>query len=203
MNFALSPKQWLQTWYRHRVTRSPAVYLVGETLSRLKSNLVPHPLILLASGHAELSLPDGSTVHIEERIKRLFMAHIVTCPFHYQGKTPSTQVFDIKVRHTGWLKRTGVRFMTTSHHEETQALIARLTGDAQLTSLLMCLDFRHCHLAVANQQWDLVVEHFSASDVVCRIPPLRRYLPLLATQRKALLMTILLFRQHLLHQPSE
>ncbi|HHW1844387.1 TPA: DUF3156 family protein, partial [Pseudomonas aeruginosa] len=60
-------------------------------------------------------------------------------------------------------------------------------GDRALLEQLMPLDFRSLRLCRDDRGWTVSLEHLGACEVVNRFPAYRRYIPLVAEQRLALL----------------
>ncbi|NDM57584.1 DUF3156 family protein, partial [Klebsiella pneumoniae] len=60
-------------------------------------------------------------------------------------------------------------------------------GDRVLLEQLMPLDFRSLRLCRDDRGWTVSLEHLGACEVVNRFPAYRRYIPLVAEQRLALL----------------
>ncbi|WP_315708366.1 DUF3156 family protein [Brenneria uluponensis] len=194
MNFAPFREYWAGICGADRL---PAGYLAGATLRRLQDNLAPHQMEPSPPANLQLTLPDGGFVHIREQVQRLFMAHIVSCPFSSSGTIPLDGAFMLTVMHTGMVRRNAVRFQTKSAAAEAHMLATSLQEDKRLMDLLLGLDFRRCEISVAERRWTLSIEHFAASEVIGRLPAGRRYLKLTPAQRKKLLMAIMLFRRHL------
>lgn len=61
-----------------------------------------------------------------------------------------------------------------------KALEARL---AEVQTVLMPLDFKRLAIDCNDGQWRVTLEHMGASEVVNRMPALRRYIPLTTEQR--------------------
>lgn len=196
MNCALFPK--FSRYARlSGMGRLPAGYHPGATLQHVQRNFEPHLVTWRDATHAQLHLPDSCEINMEERVQRLFMAHIVTCPFHCYGPLSSNDNFSIEIKHTGLIRRSGVCFKTSSPLAIAHQWVNHLRQNVPLMALLLTIDFRRCQLTAVNQRWTFTLEHFAASDVVSRLPPSRRYLPLLSAQRKALLMSMMLMRKQL------
>lgn len=66
-------------------------------------------------------------------------------------------------------------------------LIERIQHDAALNAALLPLDFKRCMLTRNEAGWQVEIEHFGASEVVNRLPSMRRYIRLTPEQRQALL----------------
>ncbi len=157
----------------------PAGYLPGVLLSRLRHDMgtlecEPRSdgLVLFRAGDIEFLA--------QERVEPHFLMHEVSTQFifHVPGSAPGDR--HLQIRHRGSWKRTGIECIPPD---------ARLEADASLTEALLPLDFTHCELAQDAQGWQCRLTHFGASEVVYRMPPLRRYVRLSAGQRDALLAT--------------
>lgn len=66
-------------------------------------------------------------------------------------------------------------------------LLQRLCRDRRLLEVLLPLDFKRLELCRDERGWQVTLEHFGASEVVNRLPGMRRYIRLNTEQREALL----------------
>ncbi len=101
----------------------------------------------------------------------------------------------ILVRHTGTLRRDGLAYLPAPRMAATcEPLRLRLQADERLSAALMPLDFTQCRIVAQRHAMELRLRHFAASEVVGQLPRFRRYVPLHAAQRDALLATFRAFR---------
>ncbi|HHK0124959.1 TPA: DUF3156 family protein [Pseudomonas aeruginosa] len=79
--------------------------------------------------------------------------------------------------------------MQGAQRERARAVAGGLAGggDRALLEQLMPLDFRSLRLCRDDRGWTVSLEHLGACEVVNRFPAYRRYIPLVAEQRLALL----------------
>ncbi len=169
---------WLE---RQTGPRTPAGYRPGATLARLRHNLGLTDLQSVASFTYR---EDGPRIEVRERTESHLLMHLVMCEFilcvpaHGQGRLRA------ELHHTGALRRSGV---ACRRRGGDQAMFERL--DARLAAvhaILMPLDFKRLTIDCQDGQWQVTLEHMGASEVVNRMPALRRYIPLDAEQRKHL-----------------
>lgn len=69
-------------------------------------------------------------------------------------------------------------------------LINFLNSFATLRQTLAELDYRRFYLHLEKGRWSCEIEPLGASEVVCHLPPVRRYLRLLPQQRMLLLSVL-------------
>ncbi|AHG21068.1 hypothetical protein Z042_16775 [Chania multitudinisentens RB-25] len=175
--------------------RDPPGYQPGATLNRLVNNLHPYACERLAASQLRLTLPQGPVIEVCEQVQSLFLAHIVTHRFRLQGRTACAEPLVLRVMAGGWLRRRGVIYRTNARHDGAQRLLAALHRYPQIGATLAQLDFRRATLALNEGNWTLDIEHFAASEVVSRLPAGRRYLRLVAEQRRLLLSSFLMINQ--------
>lgn len=175
--------------------RDPPGYRPGTTLDRLTNNLRPYACERLAPCQLRFSLPQGPVIEVAEQVQSLFLAHIVTHRFRLQGRTRFTEPLVLNIVTGGWLRRNGVLYRSKARHDGARQLIAALQKYPQIGQTLEQLDFRRATLTIKEGSWQLDIEHFAASEVVCRVPASRRYLRLEAEQRRLLLSSFLMIGQ--------
>jgi len=156
-------------------------------LTALARDLAGWPLSQQNDGF-QLQLDAKQQVMIGLRTRRLFMASIISSHFSCRGEAPLTTPCRIEVHQPGWLRRRPVRFR--SRQPAGQMLAAWLNGFPQLRQTLAELDYRALSLTIDQHGWCCVIEPWAASEVICRMPPLRRYLRLEQTQRVLLLSSL-------------
>jgi hypothetical protein len=159
----------------------------GTLLSRLHADLPGFECRRIDAAAAEFSCADrGLTFRVDEVVESHFLMHVVVAQFTFAIPTTLGGTARIRVSHTGALVRRGVEFIGAA---ENQAVVSSLRTDATLIAALMPLDFTHCEIVRDCAGWRVRLQHFGASEVVGRVPMLRRYVPLAAAQRDALLAT--------------
>ncbi|MDI4702277.1 DUF3156 family protein, partial [Salmonella enterica subsp. enterica serovar Cerro] len=79
--------------------------------------------------------------------------------------------------------------------KSTAGLISYLNRFPNLQQALSELDYRRFTLVLHHKEWYCGIELWAASEVVCKMPPLRRYLRLERHQRVLLLSVINMINQ--------
>lgn len=79
--------------------------------------------------------------------------------------------------------------------KSTAGLINYLNRFPNLQQALSELDYRRFTLVLHHKEWYCSIELWAASEVVCKMPPLRRYLRLERHQRVLLLSVINMINQ--------
>ncbi|MCE0914239.1 DUF3156 family protein [Pseudomonas sp. NMI760_13] len=170
------------SWLEHLTgPRAPAGYRPGATLQRVGRNL---GLTDLQSATSFTYREDGPRIEVRERTESHLLMHLVMCEFILRVPARDQGRLRAELHHTGALRRSGV---TCRRRGGDQALFERL--DARLAAvhaILMPLDFKRLAIDCQDGLWQVTLEHMGASEVVNRMPALRRYIPLDAEQRKHL-----------------
>ncbi|WP_323869946.1 DUF3156 family protein [Xenorhabdus szentirmaii] len=180
-------------WQKISQQRLPAGYQAGMTLNRLEHDLRPYPCERPGIGELLVKPDEQLTILVSERVKTLFMAFIVYTRFSVSGTISQSYHADIQVRTGGILRKKQVRFI--SKQEDGFAVIEQLEQYPIIRKTLEELDFRFFNLTIREGKWCCEIEHFAASEMVCRLPMTRRYLRLIEEQRYRLLSAL-----HLMHQ---
>ncbi|MEE1888661.1 DUF3156 family protein [Pseudomonas carassii] len=158
--------------------RAPAGYRPGATLARLRQNLG------LADVRSFTYREDGPAIEVRERTESHLLMHLVMCEFILRVPACGQGTLRTEVHHTGALRRTGVACRLRGGDRALfEALEIRF---AALHAILMPLDFKRLTIDCQDGQWQVTLEHMGASEVVNRMPALRRYIPLDVEQRKHL-----------------
>ncbi|EHK72937.1 hypothetical protein PPL19_01800 [Pseudomonas psychrotolerans L19] len=180
------PSEMLQIW------QQPAGYRPGATLASVVRDLPGLRVTELAIDHLQVGQEGrGWTFEIQERPQALFLMHLVTCRFQWQRPTHVVAPLRIRLRHSGWWRRTGLAFRILEGRDPArEQWCAELVRDAALIEALQVLAFRHLELERRGGQWRLVLEPYAASEVVSRFPAYRRYLRLLPDQAQAALQVL-------------
>lgn len=157
---------------------APKGYLPGATLRRALPELRG---VLLDSGVSgsicALQTPDD-TLHcqVRERVEEQFLMHVVSLEFFMQLPGPAVEG-SFEIRNTGWVTRTGITCATPRNRRGALAGITeKLKGDRELKEALMQLVFKRCEITGSAAGWLVRLETFGLSEVVNRVPPLRRYI---------------------------
>ncbi len=172
--------------------KQPAGYRPGATLARLVRDLPGLQVTELADDHLQVGqLGQNWTFEIQERPQALFLMHLVTCRFQWQRPTGTVMPIRIRLRHSGWWRRTGLAFrILEGRSPALERWCIELVQDLVLIDALQILDFRHLELERRGGQWRLLLEPYAASEVVSRFPAYRRYLRLAPDQAQAALLVL-------------
>ncbi|MEL0554516.1 uncharacterized protein DUF3156 [Raoultella sp. BIGb0399] len=161
-------------------------------MNAVQRDLAGWPGEKLSERSAVLHLNASTDVTVSVRQKRLFMASIHSCEFVVEGPVSRPAQGKIRAHQSGWLKRQPVTFRGS----KTAAELARyLNGFPRLQQTLSELDYRRFTFTLDDQRWRCCIEPWAASEVVCKMPPLRRYLRLEKQQRMLLLSVMSMMHQ--------
>lgn len=158
-------------------------------LALIKRDLGGWPTEIVRDSEMHLRLPASAGVILRVRRQRLFMARVESGEFAIAGAALPDAAGRIVARQPGWISRQPVTFLTR-RAPSLAPLAAHLNRFSSLRQTLSELDYRRFELIVDAQGWRCAIEPWGASLVVCRLPPLRRYLRLEPHQRMLLLSTL-------------
>lgn len=195
-HYAISPKY--SFWQKIGLLakkRLPTGYQAGLTLNKVERDVSSYqcergggaPAVLLIKPQDEL------IIEVTERVKTLFMAFIVYSHFTVSGACDNTIEAHINVKTTGSMRKKSIRYV--SKQVDGLAIIDLLNEYPIIQQTLEELDFNYCHIELKDGFWRCVIEPFTASEMVSRIPATRRYLRLTQQQRHRLLSTLQLVSQ--------
>ncbi|MBK0097437.1 DUF3156 family protein [Erwinia sp. S63] len=156
-------------------------------LNAIARDLAGWPLTGINNGYY-LQLNDQLQIEIKLHSKRLFMASVHSCRFSCSGMHSSSEAYHIQIHQPGWLRRQAVEFR--SRKMAGKAIAAHLNRFANLRQTLSELHYRRIELSFDTKGWHCTIEPWAASEVICRMPPLRRYLRLEKQQRMLLLSSL-------------
>lgn len=158
-------------------------------LALVRRDLGGWPTEPTGAGQLRLRLSDTASVTLDVCRQRLFMAHIERCEFAIAGGPPLPASGRIEALQPGWFRRQPAVFR--ARRGDALAPLARyLNGFQSLRQTLSELDYRRFQLIVNEEGWRCTLEPWGASLVVCRLPPLRRYIRLETHQRMLLLSAL-------------
>lgn len=174
---------WARWYERHWRDWRPAAYRPGATLALVRRNLAA------CDGEAQdgrlLLRTKELSLEVRERVQAHLFMHIVSTEFSLFVAAPGA---------AGQPGAASRRLLAASRHragaprERARAVAGGLAGgDRALLEQLMPLDFRSLRLCRDDRGWTVSLEHLGACEVVNRFPAYRRYIPLVAEQRLALL----------------
>lgn len=168
----------------------------GRLLHQLRNDLVGLEFATVQPGAGEFRCADdGLTFQVQEHLDARLLLQIVSVDFILRMPNVDGYEGQILVRHTGALRRVGLAYLPAPRSAPScEPLRLRLQADAALRTALMPLDFTHCRIDAQKHAIELRLRHFAASEVVGQLPRFRRYVPLHAAQRDALLATFRAFR---------
>ncbi len=177
---------WARWYERHWRDWRPAAYRPGATLALVRRNLAA------CDGEAQdgrlLLRTKELSFEVRERVQAHLFMHIVSTEFSLFVAAPGGAA--------GQPGAASRRLLAASRHplqgaqrERARAVAGGLAGggDRALLEQLMPLDFRSLRLCRDDRGWTVSLEHLGACEVVNRFPAYRRYIPLVAEQRLALL----------------
>ncbi|KMN35580.1 hypothetical protein VI26_10815 [Chromobacterium sp. LK1] len=178
----------------------PRGYRPGATLARLRSDWPGLEGEAASAAEQSFAFPHGVwSFLVRERVEAGWMAHLVACEFCLSLPVSDPVPARIRLRHRGAWRRQGVAVdLLAGDAVRLAPLLQALRADADVCAALMPLDFRRCELRGGVDGWSLLIEPFGASEVVCLLPPLRRYIRLGPIQRLALLASMAACRRVLL-----
>lgn len=176
----------ISRWWQKR---QPAGFRAGLTLQRVGRELAAAGCQLSDGAPLQVQAASGLSFTVREETDALFLAHTVACVFCLALPIPAAGTLGyIEIRHTGLIRRQGTCCEIKGRDDGTLARIAqKLQDNPAWQQAMLPLDFRRCVLRQGEHGWELQIEHFAASELVCRLPPLRRYIRLIPAQRHFLL----------------
>ncbi|MEB5138544.1 DUF3156 family protein [Pseudomonas aeruginosa] len=176
---------WARWYERHWRDWRPAAYRPGATLALVWRNLAA------CDGEAQdgrlLLRTKELSLEVRERVQAHLFMHIVSTEFSLFVAAPGG-------RRPAWSCVTPVACGVAASFARYAAGAGSSRcgrpcrgGDRVLLEQLMPLDFRSLRLCRDDRGWTVSLEHLGACEVVNRFPAYRRYIPLVAEQRLALL----------------
>lgn len=176
---------WARWHERHWRDWRPAAYRPGATLALVRRNLAA------CDGEAQdgrlLLRTKELSLEVRERVQAHLFMHIVSTEFSLFVAAPGG-------RRPAWSCVTPVACGVAASFARYAAGAGSSRcgrpcrgGDRVLLEQLMPLDFRSLRLCRDDRGWTVSLEHLGACEVVNRFPAYRRYIPLVAEQRLALL----------------
>ncbi|ETV56747.1 TPA: DUF3156 family protein [Pseudomonas aeruginosa] len=176
---------WARWYERHWRDWRPAAYRPGATLALVRRNLAA------CDGEAQdgrlLLRTKELSLEVRERVQAHLFMHIVSTEFSLFVAAPGGPPASLELRHAGCLRRRGILCKVRSGSGLEPLREVLQGGDRALLEQLMPLDFRSLRLCRDDRGWTVSLEHLGACEVVNRFPAYRRYIPLVAEQRLALL----------------
>src|SRR5450830_1797484 len=170
-------------------------YRPGATLKRVLLDIGDRCTSQIHGAEAELTTADG-TVHVQERVHAQSMMHVVTLEFSLDIPCVPVSVGTVDIRHAGMFRRQALEWRVKQGAcGDFQSLLMHVSSSDVLSQALMQLDFQRCQLHANAIGYQLKIEHYGASEVVTRLPALRRYIRLTPVQRNALLSVFVAFHR--------
>lgn len=161
-------------------------------MNAVQRDLAGWPSEKLSERSALLRLNDATAVTFSVRQKRLFMASIHSCEFVVEGPVTRPLAARSAPTNPAGGNASPIRFIGGKDSAE---LAGYLNGFPNLQQTLSELDYRRFSLTFDSSGWRCSIEPWAASEVVCKMPPLRRYLRLEAQQRMLLLSVLAMVNQ--------
>ena len=174
----------IKHWWGHS---SPAGYQPGVLLQRLQTDL--GRLEFRPESDSEARIRDdacGLEFQVREHVEAHFMMYVVTTEFSYRvpGSPPGDR--RVELRHRGNWRREGVECVPAG---------SQLPIDRDLEQAMLPLDFTRFELIQDASGWLCRFTHYGASEVVYRVPPIRRYIRMSTAQLDALRATFMALRR--------
>ncbi|MFA9447011.1 DUF3156 family protein [Egicoccus sp. AB-alg6-2] len=168
-----------------------------DLLERVAGDLTGCRLHPVGRERALLETPDGAQCWWRVRDDRRRLLSLQSSRFELDGPSTGAEV-RIELRHTGNLRRTGVRG-TVKGRDELAGISMRdqLLADGELQAACMALDFTAFTIAPAEGRWRAEIELMGGSHVRTRLPPASNYVRLAEDQVAALLATVAVLHRRL------
>lgn len=179
--------------------RRPGGYRPGATLARLSLDWPALDCQAEEEAERRFRFPHGEwSFSARERVEAGWLAYMVACEFRLTVPGAPGRA-RIRLRHGGFWRRRGIVVDLLDGDAAALApLLERLRADADVRAALSPLDFKRCELHGGQDGWLLCLEPYGASEVACRLPPLRRYIGLRGVQGLAVLASLAACRRILL-----
>ena len=161
---------------------------ISPLLINVRRDLGGWPTEITRNAGMRLRLSETAIITLRERRRKLFMAHIDGCEFSLSGCDLLNVSGRIHARQKGWFRRKPVIFC--ARDAGLSALAGHLNGSASLRQTLSELDYSRFQLTFNEGTWHCTLQPWGASQVVCRLPPLQRYVSLVPRQRMLLLSVL-------------
>jgi hypothetical protein len=166
----------------HRLPRS---YKEGRLLRLLAGDLPGHWVEQASPGRARfVPVNGGPVIDVIERVDRRFLGHNEIAQFEARAPSSGVGVGRIRIRHTGRIRREGVR--ATAVEGDAEDLARAIEDDAPFVTAVLPLDFTRFEIRRVGGEWVSTIELMGAAFVSTALPPMRSYVRLHADQREAL-----------------
>ncbi len=169
---------------KHRVPRS---YKEGRLLGLLAVDLPGHWVEQAGAGRARfVPVNGGPVIDVTERVDRRFLGHNEVAQFEARIPASEAGPARLKLRHTGRLRRDGVKVTVIEGEAAAVTLAGAIEADAPFVKAVLPLDFTRFDIRRGEGEWASIVELIGASFVNLTLPPMRSYQRLQPDQRVAL-----------------
>ena len=159
-------------------TAPPRGYRPGETLRRALSDLRGVLQEAETEGTGAAIRIGGIACTVRERVEEQFLMHVVSLDFLMHVAIPAVPAL-IRIHNTGIVTRTGIACsVAAAQRQEVAAVTRQMEQDRTLEAALTRLAFRRCEITGSPGGWSVRIEPYGLSEVVNRMPPLRRYIGL-------------------------
>lgn len=167
--------------------RFPRSYKEGRLLRLLAGDLPGHWVEQASARQARfVPVNGGPVIEVTERVDRRFLGHNEIAQFEVRAPTSGAESARLQIRHTGRMRRNGVKVMVAEGSESVRALATAIEGHSPFVTAVLPLDFTRFEVRRESEQWVAVVELMGASFVSLALPPMRSYIRLHPDQRAAL-----------------
>lgn len=169
---------------KHRLPRS---YRAGRLLRLLAADLPGHWVEQAGAARARfVPVNGGPVIEVRERVDRRFLGHNEIAQFEARTPAPTMGAARLALRHTGRMRRDGIRVSVLEGDEKASVLARAIESDVAFVAAVLPLDFTRFELRSGAGEWLSTVELMGASFVSMALPPMRSYVRLHVDQREAL-----------------
>lgn len=167
--------------------RFPRSYKEGRLLRLLAGDLPGHWVEQASASRARfVPVNGGPVIDVKERVDRRFLGHNEIAQFEVRAPASGSGTARLQIRHTGRMRRDGVKVTVAEGNESVGALADAIEGDRPFVTAVTPLDFTRYDVKRASGEWVANVELMGASFVSLALPPMRSYIRLHPDQRAAL-----------------
>ncbi|MFC0180168.1 DUF3156 family protein [Thorsellia kenyensis] len=200
-------------WQRLKLSvKAVKGYQLGALLKKLEQNLAPYEVKFIAPAEAVFRPTEKLYVRVKEQVKPLFLGHLIQSEFSISSDFVSSNEEEsqnnlmidnahtgngltCQFQTTGMLKRQTIKPIIKGNMGISEQLMTLFSHYPEFYETLKKMDFTKAQLTMTAESWTFTVMHFAASEVVGRVPPIRRYIPLSGEQRQLLLSSLLMMQQ--------
>jgi hypothetical protein len=173
------------------VPRTTLGQLSPRLASLIEGDLAGYQRDIDEDGRARfVPLGDGPIFDVASRVERRFLGRTEIAVFGVDLDVGFGGEGTIEMRHTGRLKRTGVKALVVNGGDAVQHLASALTSDGQVAEALQPLDFTRFEIHLGPDRCRVELQLMGASHVAIALPPIRSYVHVHPDQRQAMIAGI-------------